>query len=88
MMMRYHVGLGVGHAYAHGQSDGLQNSGLLAKDPNEDAIVVVDDEEVVIEPEEVGDLGVQENLDNQDDEDTDAHESDEELLARVEMYGR
>lgn len=40
-MMRYHTGLGVGHAYAHDQSDSPQDSGLLVEDLNEDEDVVV-----------------------------------------------
>jgi hypothetical protein len=85
MMMRYHIGLGVGHAYAHGQSDGLHDSDLLAEDHDEVEVVAVG-EEVVIKSDEGGDLG---DLDNRHEEDTDACESDEEeLAARVEMYGR
>lgn len=85
MMMWYHIGLGVGHAYAHGQSNGLHDSDLLVEDHNEVKVVAVG-EEVVIESDEGGDLG---DLDNRHKEDTDACKSNgEELAVRVEMYGR
>jgi hypothetical protein len=89
MMMRYHTGLGVGHAYAHGQSHSLQDSDLLPENPGEDEGIPMNNEEVAVDSDEAGDLIVEKDLGSEHDEDTDVCESDDaELVARVEMYGR
>jgi len=89
MMMRYHIGLGVGHVYAHGKAlDCLEDSSPLAEDPDEDP-EPANHEAITAEPDEVEDLGAEEDLDVECDRDTDASETDEEeLIQRMELYGR
>lgn len=92
MVMRYHTGLGVGHAYAHGQaSSNPQDSGPPAEEPDEiEAEITVEvNEEVAVASDGGGDVGDEEHREGEQDEDVNVSEGDnEEFIAMVEMYGR
>jgi hypothetical protein len=97
MMMRYHLGLGVGHLYSHNQA-----ADSAAEEPHDSEAVGneqpdIHDEHIILGADEDGDANEASNegsIDGTDDEitrasdtDTEAEMDDEELLAMDEMYG-
>ena len=94
MLMRYHLGLGVGHAHAGGQNSesGLAQESSGPSEEGMDSLVHEDEDDLSMSGEvllysELDSEGASssESISSEDEDPT--TESDEEVFAKYEMYG-